>query len=264
MKKYLFLAWAVVAITLSAAHPWNDTWIGNIDASGLTTFKIPGSSTNGQVLVNSSGQIAGKALYGAGSLVPTMTGSPVNVCAEYNGSGILGAAASGLLCGSGGGGGTVGTPTLSGGGSTVISPRSVGIAKGTISISGGTFTYPGGSVAAASSNVQAFNIVTGLNGDLRYPFVMITEHVQWTQGASVTNLTAGMGRSTATPSELMGPFRLMQSGGDVNFGTNVPAPPIIGTGNTYNLQIVLTTTGGLMTDLTTGQLTYEIHAYSVN
>lgn len=269
---------AFIPPTATFASPPSPVYVNAVylftDASALGTC-TGGGSAKAQCQWNGSSWLPVSGGGGGISNVPVQNnGTPVGNATTLNfvpgtNMSAFGISCPGGVCSitanstGGGGGGTSGTPDLTGGGSTVVL-RSVAIAKGTITVSGGNFVGPGGSVALASSTTQAVPLITGLNGDIRYDLVLVSEHTIFAQSGSITNLSVGLGRSTATPNELMGPFPLMQSSSDTIPGSNRPGPPILGTSNTYTLNAIFQAVGGNLTALSGGVLNYEVHAYSIN
>jgi hypothetical protein len=258
MKLLLIIVCLAASIYLFGQR-MNTTQTGIIDSSGLTTYKYPAmnfatlpaaAACAGCRFIVKDASAASSCSSGGG------TNTPAD-CYSQGGNWISMGGGSG-----GGGGGTPGSPPLTGGGSTVVN-RLIGVAKGNISISAGIITGPGGSVAANTSNSQEINIITGLNGDIRYELVVLAEQTKWTSTVA-TGLTAGMGRPGTNDIELLGPCLLMQGATLSNKCSNRPDPPILGSTNSYPLVIVLTSSGGNISDFSAGNVYYEVHAYSIN
>jgi hypothetical protein len=262
MKRYLLLL-LLFSLLLAQNAKQNIRWEGTVDM-GTANVIPPTSVSSGQVLYHNGTTIAGKTIYGGGTNLASVNGSPVSVCAEFNSSGIIVAATGGGLCGTGtgSGGGSPGTPALGGTGWTTVD-RVVRVATATVSLGSSTWTYPGGTIPAAAATSQEIPLFTGLlNGNMRYDHVQISIGASFALGGSVVSITAGIGRpGGSTDTEMLSLFDITQSAGLFSFDR--PQPPIIGS-TPYDLVLTITTTGGNVSALSTGSLTVEICAYSIN
>ena len=252
--KVLFVILAVACLGFGQSK-LNVTQTGVIDASGLTSYKPPlktvstlptASSNTNVVFVVTDGTSASDCTGGGGSTRSLCISNGTSWAA---------------LGGGGGGGGSITNPFTSGAGTSTayLASGMMPCVNGSVSLSAGTFTYPGGTVAASATTSQEFVIQTGLTGLIEYASVQISEHTQFTQGASVTNLAASLGRpGSSTNDELLEQTQLMQSSGDAWYAYQRPQPPILGGSNAYTLVLALRTVGGNVSNLTSGQVNYKV------
>jgi hypothetical protein len=231
---------------------------GAVDFSSLTTWKpaqlnfssLPSASAcTGCVFIVKDASSASSCSSGGSSGTPATCWSSGSAWIATGGGG-------------GGGSGSPGSPALGGTGWTTVD-RVTRCATATVSLASGTWTYPGGTASAASATSQEIPLFTSLlNGNMRYDHVLVSIGTSFSLGGSVTAITAGVGRpGGSTDTEMLSLFDITQSAG--LFAYDKPQPPAIGSGS-YDLVLTITTTSGNVSALSTGSVTVELCAYSIN